>query len=390
MRRYVGITLLVFLLMFPFKGIAQEEEPKFKASPIGRVLVDGALYASPQKELFKDGMAIPEARIGVKMSYGKWISMIDAGIAYGKIGLRNMWIQYNFTEKNFLRFGNFINPYGLQSTKTLSFKSTFEQPLVSALYTPGIQLGVMYSHFSPSFYGAGSIHMESSALTNVMNYPLFNQQGYSILARIVWRQKDSGVSNHPVIQAGISGGFSTPERHLVGEEDIHDAFAISANYPTKVTTLTAIGTTVDNAMNLFKFTPELLLAYKRIALESQYFFERINRRNDLRAFNSQGAYVTVRGILRGGNYIYDAANAQILNPNKNALECVVDYNYATLSDPRAGIYGGRANSFNVTFNYYFNAYVTARLNYTYTHTWERAGYQPTTLNGFQARIMVMF
>lgn len=384
------ILILIFLTTFGYTFLAAEEEPKFKISPTGRVLIDGALYASPQKHLFKDGMAIPEARVGAKMQYGKWSSWIDVGFAYGKIGLRNMWIQYDFNQHHNIRVGNFLQPFGYQSPTTANNKPTFEQPLVSALFTPGLQLGLMYTFNNASFYSATAFHVESNALTNVMNYPAFNQQGYSFLTRFVWRNKAATIKDNPIINAGLSLGFSTPERHLINEADVHDAFTNSANFPTKVSNVTALSATVDNAVNRFKFTPELLVAYKRLALESQYFFQTIARKNHLRNYNAQGAYVTLRGVILGGDYTYDTASAQLINPKKHALECVADYNYATLSDPSTGIMGGRANSFNMTLNYYFNAYITARLNYTYTYVWDRNGEHPLTQNAFQLRLMVLF
>ena len=387
MSRSLSVLLLVLIFSFSLKA---QEDPKFKVLPSGRVLIDGALYASPQKYLFKDGMAIPEARLGAKMYYGEWSSYIDVGFAYGKIGLRNMWIQYDFNPKNSLRVGNFLQPFGYQSPTTTNNKPTFEQPIASALFTPGLQLGVMYTFQNPSFYSASAFHVESGALTNVMNYPLFNQQGYSFLTRFVWRNRMDDAENRPLIQAGISFGFSTPERHLVDNEDIHDGFTNSAIFPTRVSNETALSATVANSRNRFKLSPELVLAYRKIALESQYFFQTISRRKDLETVNYQGAYVTLRGILFGGNYSYDLSSATITNPKKNALECVMDYNYATLCDPKAGIYGGRANSFNITLNYYFNSYITARLNYAFTHVWERENYQPITQNAFQLRLMVLF
>lgn len=382
--------LLLFFLIFSSNLLFAEEDPKFKVQPNGRVLIDGALYASPQKHLFKDGMAIPEARVGAKLSYGKWSSWIDVGFAYGKIGLRNMWIQYDFNKHNNLRVGNFLMPFGYQSPTTGNNKPTFEQPIASALYTPGLQLGLMYTYLSDILYSATAFHVESSALTNVMNYPMFNQQGYSVLTRFVWRHKNTGKINSPILQAGISFGFSSPERHLVNDEDIHDGFTNSATFPTKVSSETAIAATVSNARNRFKLTPEIVFAYKRFALESQYFFQTISRTHGLNSFNSQSAYVTLRGVILGGDYSYDASIASLVNPKKNALEVVADYNFSTLSDRKAGIYGGRANSFNLTLNYYFNPYITARLNYTYTHVWDRMNFHPMTQNAFQLRLMVLF
>ena len=373
------------LLLSASVGAAQDE-PKLQLTPSGRILIDGALYASPQKDQFPDGMAIPEVRLGAKLKYGKWSSSIDVAFAYAKIGLRNMWIEYGFDPHNSIRVGNFIHQYGLQSTSS-SLKSTFEQPLASALFTPGLQLGAMYVHHEKSFYGAVSAHVESSARTNIMNEPSFNQQGYGLLTRLVWHTSEPG---KPAFAAGISGGFATPQRRLEGTEDVHDGFAMTANFPTKVVQMEAIGTTVTDSKNLFKFTPEVVFAYDRFAFEGQYFFQQINRRGGLNAYTSQSGYATARGILFGDRYSYVASTAQLSTPKKNTLECVLNYNYATLSDSKAEIWGGRANSFNVTFNYYFNPYITARLNYTYTHVWNREGHDPMTLNGFQARLMVLF
>lgn len=391
--RVMKRLFLAFLFFF-IAGIslcfAEDENNKFRVIPSGRVLIDGALYISPEKKYFKDGMAIPEARLGAKMYYGKWSSWIDVGFAYGKIGLRNMWIQYDFNPHHSFRIGNFLQPFGLQGNVTTSLKTTFEQPLASALFTPGLQLGGMYTYYNPSIYSSTSFFVESSALTNVMNYPEFNKQGFSLLSRFVWRKKNSGIDGASIIHAGISIAYSTPQRKIENGEDVHDAFTNSANFPTKVTTLEAIGATVDNAKGLFKFTPELLLSKNRIALEAQYFFQSISRKNGLKNYIAQGGYVTLKGILIGGNYSYDPIAAQIVYPQKKTLECVLDYDYATLCNAKAMIWGGRANSFSATLNYYFNKYITARLNYSYTHVWDRLHHAPMSLNVIQARLMVLF
>lgn len=389
-----SLFLLLAIILFPSILSAEEErpsdKPSFQVSPSGRVLIDGALYASPEKEMFKDGMAIPEARLGVKMKYDKWSSWIDVGFAYGKIGLRNMWIQYDFNQSNSVRFGNFIQPFGLQSTTSLSLKSTFEQPMASAPFTPGIQLGAMYAHVAPAFLSLSSFHVESSALIDIMNYPMFNQQGYSILTRFVGRTPNSGKDGKPILQAGISGGFSTPQRLIEEDTDVHNGFMLSSNFPTKVTTMEAVGTTVDKSKNSFKLTPELLLGYQRVAIESQYFFQQINRRDNLKSYKAQGAYVTLRGMITGGQYTYDNSLGQIDYPKKNALEGVLNYSWTGLSDLNAGIMGGNANCLSATLNYYFNPYITARLNYFYAHTWNRSDQPKYTLNGFQLRLMVLF
>lgn len=385
MRRLLLIPLLSLCLSSA--SFAQDDEPKLQIAPSARVLIDGALYISPQKEMFPDGMAISEARIGAKMSYGKWSALMDVAYSYSKIGLRNMWIEYNFNEHHRFRIGNFIQPFGLESTYSKSLKCTFEQPIAADIFTPGIQLGAMYGYTNPSFWGAAAFHVESSALSNAMNAPLFNQQGYGILGRAVWR-KSTG--NSPILQFGLSAEFATPQRRLENNEDVHDGFTISVNYPTKVAQVSAVGTTVANSKNLFKFSPEFLVAKGRLAAQGQYFFQTISRRKGLNSYQSQSGYVLLRGLLTRGSYAYSSGLADLARPKPGSLECVLNYNYITLSDAGANIFGGRANNFNATLNYYINPYVTARLNYTYTHTWDREGYTPVTMSGIQARIMVLF
>lgn len=367
--------------------LSAEDSHKFKAAPSGRILIDGALFASPQKESFPDGMAIPEVRIGGKFFYDNWSAMVDASYAYNKVGMRNAWIEYSFNPGNSLRVGNFIHQYGLQSNSS-SLKCTMEQPIASALFTPGIQLGAMYVHYDPSLYAAASLHVESTAMKEVMNVPFFNQQGYGVLARLAWRK--SVPDEKKVVQVGLSGGFATPQRTLKGVEDIHDGFTTTANFPTKVVQCLAVGSSVSDARNLFKFTPELLLASGRLAFEGQYFFQQINRKGGLHSYRAQSGYATLRGQILGKGYVYSAATAMLANPAPKTLECVLNYNYSTLSDLKANIFGGRANSMGVTFNYYFNPYITARLNYSFTHTWDHANFSPITLNTFQARLMLLF
>ena len=383
-----GLLLLLFgIVISCFTIKADEEEPKFKVSPSGRVLIDGALYASPEKYLFKDGMAIPEARLGAKMSYGKWSSWIDVGFAYGKIGLRNMWIQYDFNQHHSLRAGNYLQPFGLQSISSANVKATFEMPLAASLFNSGLQLGVMYTFKNKSLYSATSFHVESSALTNVMNYPAFNQQGYTLLTRFVWRKANDDSASKPLFQAGLSLGFSSPERTLINEEDKHDGFTISANFPTRVSTQSAIGVTITDAINRFKLSPELIFAYKRFGLESQYFFQTIAMKNHQESYQASGFYVTLRGLLMGKEYKYDSVYAQLANPSKKSLEFVADYNYAKVGHKI------NANSLTMTLNYYFNQYITARLNYTFTKVIDK-NWIPDQLvinqNAFQLRLMVLF
>lgn len=367
-------------------AMAQDNEPKFKINPTGRILLDGAMYASPQKEQFKDGFAIPDVRLGAKMQYGKWKATVDVGFAHNKIGLKDVFFEYDFNDKHLLRLGSFIHQYGLQSATSSSMKPSMEEPVSNAVFNDPRQIGLMYVYNGDKFFGTGSVHVEPKATTVVLRPDQFTQEGWGFRSRLVARPLHE---EGKVVQVGFSGGFASPQ-NVNDPNTPHNSFQFKSNFPTSVAQVTAIDATVDHAMNLWKFTPELLLNYGPVALESQYYFQRVNRRGGLHAYTAQGAYATLRGLILGGDYNYSMPDAGLATPKKGALECVLNYNYTTLTDASAGVYGGRLNDISCTFNYYINKYMIARLHYSYTHTWGRAGAPSMSVNGFMARLQVIF
>lgn len=361
-----------------------EKKTKFEIHPTGRILLDGGVFISPDKDLFKDGFAIPDARLGVKMKYGKWDAKIDVGFAYGKVGLKDLYIGYTFNDEMNIKIGSFIHQFGLQSATSSSMKPTMEEPISNAIFNDPRQLGIQYEYSGNRFLATASFHMEPSATTYILQPEQFTQEGYGLRTRLVYRP-----FHEPgrMAQVGISGAFATPQRF--GNPDTHNAFQLKANFPTRVTQIAALQADVVHAKNMFKLSPELLLSYNRFALESQYYWVDINRRNGLSHYAAQGAYVTLRGLILGNSYTYDMMGGGIATPAPKTLELVLDYNYTQLTDASAGIYGGRLNDFSATLNYQINKYMIARLHYSYTHTWDGAP-TPTSLNAILARLQVIF
>lgn len=366
------------------EGDLKAEKTKFEVKPTGRILMDGGVFISPDKAQFRDGFAIPDARLGVKMKYGKWDAKVDVGFAYNKVGLKDIFIGYTFDEKNSLKIGSFIHQFGLQSATSSSMKPTMEEPISNAIFNDSRQLGVQYEYNGPKFLATASYHMEPSATTVILRPDQFTKEGYGFRSRLVYRPfHDPG----KMAQVGISGAFATPQRH--GDPDTHDAFEFRANYPSRIQQIPALEANVENARNLFKLSPELLLSYDRFAMETQYFWVNVNRKSGLKAFTGQGTYVTLRGLIIGSTYSYDMMGGGIATPAPRTLELVLDYNYTQLTDASVGIFGGRLNDFSATLNYQINKYMIARLHYSYTHTWDGAP-NPTTLNAIMARLQVIF
>lgn len=383
MRCLTVTTLSISAFTTATSGLRLDNGLEF--TPIGTLLLDGALYASPQKDAFGDGAAIPEVRLGGLLSYQKWGVKIEVGTAYNKVALRDLYFQYTFSDKNLIRLGAQTQHFGYLNSTAACMKVTMIEPMPNSVFNAGQIIGLQYFHTGSHFFGVGSAYVEPDATGLVIGEGGMHMMGYGLRSRLAWHPWSE---DGKMLQIGISGDFSSPQNDK--SAGTHESFSYSANFPTKVAQVKAIGATVHDAMNRWQFTPELMASYGRMALESQYFFSRVNRRHDLPAFTGYGAYVTLRGLAIGKAYSYSYAMGGIATPVPKSLELVADYNYTCLSDRSSGIYGGRSSDLSLTANYYINRWMVARLRYGYTWIHDRAAAGPDRLGALQARLQIIF
>ncbi|MCM1319620.1 MAG: OprO/OprP family phosphate-selective porin [Muribaculaceae bacterium] len=368
---------------------ASQSEPKFKVTPTGRILMDGAVYTSNEKELFPAGVGVPDARLGVKASYGKWSAKVDIGFGYGKVSLKDIFIQHTFNANNLLKFGYFIQQFGLQSATSSSMKISMEEPLVNeALNNPRV-LGAMYVFDKGQYFATASLYAESKAMT--FNSNQMRKTGYGGMSRLVWRPLMGGAQyGGNMAQVGISFQAGSPQFNGDTSNPDNHVYTISSNFPTRVAKVQAVGATVYDVNSMFKFTPELLLAHGPVALEAQYYYMQLHRKYDLPTYKAWGAYGLLRCLAIGGDYQYSHADGGIATPAPKSLEFVLGYNYINTSAKKAGIYGGRANDVSLTANWYINKYMIWRLRASYTHRWDKQGDPDINLGVLQTRFQIIF
>lgn len=354
-----------------------QSEPKFKVTPVGRILLDGAVYISHDKE-FVDGVGVPDVRAGVKMSYGKWKAKVDLGYSYNKLSLKDIFVEYDFNDAMLLRTGYFIHQFGLQSATSSSMKISMEEPTSNEVFNYSRQLGAMFIYDKGQYFGTASVHTEGSqAMFNPTND--LGRCRFGFMTRQVWRPiTNDGL----IVQVGLSGAYDNPQAS--------NEFTLSANFPTRVSKVQALGATIADTRHIYRLTPELLVNYGPVALETQYYWLHADRRGDREGFTGYGAYALLRGLILGGDYRYSHADAGLATPSAKSLELVLGYNYSNLTDNKCGIRGGRINDVSCTLNWYINKYMIWRLRYSYTHTWDRAGFDPNNLGSFQTRFQVIF
>ena len=132
------------------------------------------------------------------------------------------------------------------------------------------------------------------------------------------------------------------------------------------------------------------LAFGKFGVEAQYFYVNIKRENAMPNYNAWGAYGNVRYLLNGQGYDYNKADAGIATPDPGSMELVAGYNYSTLTDKSADIYGGKVHDWSLTFNYYLNKYMIWRVRGSMTRATDNAAFNNNTFSILETRLQIKF
>ncbi len=375
--------LMVALVMAA--TIFAQEEPKLTAKPSGRILFDAA-YINPQhqEDELKSGVGIPDMRVGVGFTYGQWKGKIDMGYAYGKVNMKDVWLQYDFDKENFVRGGYFIHQYGFQSSTSSSFKETMEEPQSNAVFNNDRMIGLMYEHSENKFLATASVVVETDAMKQTTDQ--IGNEAIGAMTRLLYRPY---AERGKMFQVGISGGIEGA-RYSSKEELNHKQFTLATRWPTRVAKVNSQEALVTDAKTLYKFSPEIMYSYGRFAIIGQYYLNNITRDNNLESFVGSGAYVTLRTLVKGREYSPNMNDGGIATPDPGNMELCLQYNYTSLSDHTAGIYGGYLNDWALCYNFYPNKYMIWRVRASWTKVTNRSGFADNEVSILETRLQVKF
>lgn len=370
-------------LVMGFAAAANAQENKLVVKPSGRILMDAAFLNSSNKavdEQCVDGVNVPDIRIGMKVSYGKWEGKADIGYARGSVSPKDIFIQYNFNKQNFLRGGYFVHQFGYQSATSSSFKVSMEEPETHSAFGVGGRLvGLMYEHSDDKFMGTGSVYTDAQSFKKQTNQTGY--QGTGFLTRLVY---------HPLIEKGnlfhVGIGFNY---ELAAENRSNMEF--KAPYPVRVAGINAIGAKITDAKNDFKFSGELMAAKGHVGIEGQYIFMNVDRKGDAKSYNAWGAYGNLRFLLNN-EYEYVKNDAGIATPAPKSWELVAAYNYTDMNDAKAGFHGGKLSDWALTMNYYINKYMIWRVSGHIVRAGESdySGFNKNTFRVIETRLQFKF
>lgn len=370
-------------LVMGFAAAANAQENKLVVKPSGRILMDAAFLNSSNKavdEQCVDGVNVPDIRIGMKVSYGKWEGKADIGYARGSISPKDIFIQYNFNKQNFLRGGYFVHQFGYQSATSSSFKVSMEEPETHSAFGVGGRLvGLMYEHSDDKFMGTGSIYTDAQSFKKQTNHTGY--QGSGFLTRLVY---------HPLIEKGNLFHVGIGLNYELAAEN-RSNMEFKAPYPVRVAGINAIGAKITDAKNDFKFSGELMAAKGHVGIEGQYIFMNVDRKGDAKSYNAWGAYGNLRFLLNN-EYEYVKNDAGIATPAPKSWELVAAYNYTDMNDAKAGFHGGKLSDWALTMNYYINKYMIWRVSGHIVRAGESdySGFNKNTFRVIETRLQFKF
>lgn len=370
-------------LVMGFAAAANAQENKLVVKPSGRILMDAAFLSSSNKavdEQCVDGVNVPDIRIGMKVSYGKWEGKADIGYARGSVSPKDIFIQYNFNKQNFLRGGYFVHQFGYQSATSSSFKVSMEEPETHSAFGVGGRLvGLMYEHSDNKFMGTGSIYTDAQSFKKQTNQTGY--QGTGFLTRLVY---------HPLIEKGNLFHVGIGLNYELAAEN-RSNMEFKAPYPVRVAGINAIGAKITDAKNDFKFSGELMAAKGHVGIEGQYIFMNVDRKGDAKSYNAWGAYGNLRFLLNN-EYEYVKNDAGIATPAPKSWELVAAYNYTDMNDAKAGFHGGKLSDWALTMNYYINKYMIWRVSGHIVRAGESdySGFNKNTFRVIETRLQFKF
>lgn len=379
MKKYMMAAALVM----GFAAAANAQENKLVVKPSGRILMDAAFLSSSNKavdEQCVDGVNVPDIRIGMKVSYGKWEGKADIGYARGSVSPKDIFIQYNFNKQNFLRGGYFVHQFGYQSATSSSFKVSMEEPETHSAFGVGGRLvGLMYEHSDNKFMGTGSVYTDAQSFKKQTNQTGY--QGTGLLTRLVY---------HPLIEKGNLFHVGIGLNYELAAEN-RSNMEFKAPYPVRVAGINAIGAKITDAKNDFKFSGELMAAKGHVGIEGQYIFMNVDRKGDAKSYNAWGAYGNLRFLLNN-EYEYVKNDAGIATPAPKSWELVAAYNYTDMNDAKAGFHGGKLSDWALTMNYYINKYMIWRVSGHIVRAGESdySGFNKNTFRVIETRIQFKF
>lgn len=385
------LNIAIALLLLGFASLsAQSVDVKIgdetvKVTPMGRFYFDGATFLEDKTDL-SNGVALTDVRLGLKAKYKNFDMKVDLGFSGGKVGYKDIFLQYNLNKTSYIRGGHFAEPFGIDHMESSANIKFITANASSFAFSPGRKLGVEYIGWNKYMW----VGLGAFADGDSMNNSVEGDDGYAGTGRVVFNPLQQ---EGKIFHIGVAGSYRKADANGYDSDGAQKPKTISygSSLITNVEKRKFINASMSNADYQAKYAVELISAYGPVYLQAEYFHTNVERKDDLPSYKASGAYAQIGFLAIGGNYTYSASWARLGTPKPKSLEFALRYNYTDLDNKHSGIKGGRMSDWTIAGNYYLNKYIMFRLDYSNValgHNNPLAAGE--NINSIQARVQVVF
>ena len=376
--RLLKWSLLLFTTALLAPNLVANNPDKVSLKMNGRLFIDGGLYMNSPATL-TNKTHLSDVRIGAKLKYQNWYTKVDVGFANKKVSLKDAFIQYNI-KNNYLRGGYMLGFFSLdQSASSNDYIFNTGSPIAETFY-PGRHTGLSYTYSTNALYASTGAFLGNELVTDTQT-----EAGYSYTARAVWRPHHTvGDIIH------IGGGFQykVPDKNIeTGLRPLELVNKGGTYIPAPALNSIAFANTeYQTQANI-----ECLIQQNRWFVQGEYIWMNIQQEAIKSAYLAQGGYIQGGYLLKGTTYGYDMLDAVAIKPiSPNSILLACRFNYTNLNSNKTKQYGGDQKDITLGVNYYFNRYLSSRLNYSHLWLDEHSLFGKCQINQIQIRLQAQF
>lgn len=373
------IATLFLLILYTIPVFASPDSSPIDWKLSGRLLLDGGVYINSPKALHA-GAHISDVRLAAKLRiYSDWYTKIDVGFANNKVTLKDAFTEYS-KGYNYFRAGYMLGYYSIdQSTSTndLIFNTASN---VAETFYPDRRIGLSYTRSSPSWYYSAGVFCGDGLTFSETTRP-----GYNFSGRLVWRPVNSP---ERLFHIGSGALFKVPDEDT---ETNKQQIRLKSKGVTYIPSPRTLEFTVEDARNQVQSNIECLMFQNKWMFQTEYLYTNIGQKNNKPSYTAHGGYILGGFLLKGKKYAYDALDAIPMMPQEpHSILLACRYNYTNLNDFSSKITGGSQHDLSVGINYYFNQYISSRLNYAHLWLDKYSALGKCGINTMQVRVQVRF
>lgn len=322
-----------------------------------RMYIDGAIFFNDTQDILSNGTHLRKARFASKTNFwGSWQAEWDMDIAEYEVEIKDMWLAYNW-ENSILKLGHYKVPFGLETLTSSRLITFMERAYISLAFKMDRRTSIGYSLWGSNWYAATSLFAQNmSGDKNASS----DETGNGFAVRAAYGPQ---IGQNALLHLGGAFARHTP----INDKGIID---FNAEAETKIGDLETVDTDlIRNVETVQQIGLESAFQLKNMILQGEYMQTDLSREAGFTDASLSGGYALFSWLLTGEKKPWLNNEGEFgpvvpKNLEKGAWELALRYSYINLSDPDAGIYGGKAANMTAGLNWYANPNVRFILNYT--------------------------